>query len=75
MRAYLITRLQRLLSSTWIAVVVTTALFASCHVYRGAAGVISAAAGGLVYALAFCWFQRLWPLCVAHAVYDFFILL
>jgi len=73
MRAYLITRFQRLLSSTWIAVVVTTAMFASCHIYQGAAGVIGAAAGGLVYALAFCWFRRIWPVCIAHALYDFLL--
>jgi membrane protease YdiL (CAAX protease family) len=73
MRAYLITRLQRLLSSTWLAVVVTTALFASYHAYLGPVGVFSAAAGGLVYAISFCWFRRLWPLCVAHAVHDILI--
>jgi membrane protease YdiL (CAAX protease family) len=73
MRAYLITRLQRLLASTWAAVIVTTALFASYHIYLGAAGVISAATLGLVYAIMFCWFRRLWPLCVAHAVHDILI--
>ena len=38
MRAYLITRLERLLSSRWVAVAVTIAVFASYHVYEGAAG-------------------------------------
>jgi membrane protease YdiL (CAAX protease family) len=70
MRAYLITRLERLLSSTWLAVVITTALFASYHVYQGAAGMILVGASGLVYALSFCWFRRLWPLCMAHAVHN-----
>jgi membrane protease YdiL (CAAX protease family) len=70
MWAYLITRLQRLLSSTWAAVAVTTAMFASYHIYQGVGGVISAAAGGIVYAIGFCWFRRPWPLCFAHAAQD-----
>jgi membrane protease YdiL (CAAX protease family) len=75
MRAYLITRLQRLLSSTWLAVVISTALFASWHLYQGATGTISAAADGLVYGIAFCWFRRLWPLCLAHAAHNIWIYL
>ncbi len=70
MRAYLIPRLERLLSSTWFAVVVTTTLFASYHIYQGTAGTISAAASGLVYAIAFCWSRRLWPVCLAHALHN-----
>jgi membrane protease YdiL (CAAX protease family) len=70
MRAYLLARLERLLRSTWVAVLVTTALFASYHLYQGVTGAIGTAAIGLVYAVSFCWFRRLWPLCIAHAVTD-----
>jgi membrane protease YdiL (CAAX protease family) len=73
MRAYLITRLERLLSTTWVAVVVTTVLFASYHIYLGFAGMIGAAAIGFVYAISFCWFRRLWPLCVAHALHNILV--
>ena len=69
-QAYLIARLQRLLSSTWLAVVVTTALFASYHIYQGTTVMIGTAAFGFVLALAFCWFRRLWPLCLAHALWN-----
>ena len=71
MRAYLITRLQRLLRSTWVSVVVTTALFASYHCYQGVVGVVGAAAIGLIYGMSFCLFRRLWPLCLAHAMTSF----
>lgn len=74
-RGYLIPRFERLLRSTWIAVLVTTVLFASFHVYQGTAGVIWAAAFGLVYAIAFCLLRRLWPLCLAHAISNFILYL
>ena len=67
-RGYLIPRFERLLRSTWVAVVVSSAMFASCHMYQGIVGAISAGAIGFVYAIAFCLLRRLWPLCVAHAL-------
>jgi membrane protease YdiL (CAAX protease family) len=74
MRGYLIPRLEQLLRSTWLAVLVSTALFASYHLYQGAAAVIVIAATGLVYAVSFCLFRRLWPLCVAHSVSNILLL-
>lgn len=71
MRGYLIGRLQRLLRSNWLAVVVTTALFAAYHCYQGVVGVIGAAVLGLVYGMSFCLFRRLWPLWVAHTLANF----
>jgi membrane protease YdiL (CAAX protease family) len=73
MRGYLIARLERLLRSTWQAVLVTTVLFASYHLYQGFVGTVSAAAFGLVCAVSFCFFRRLWPLCVAHTIWNFWI--
>jgi len=74
-RGYLIPRFERLFRSTWLAVLVTTALFASYHVYYGAVWTIGIAAIGLVYAIAFCICRRLWPLCVAHALGNIVICL
>ena len=74
-RAYLITRLERLLSSTWLAAALTTGLFAVWHVYQGPLGTIHAAAVGLVSAIAFCWFRRLWPLWIAHAANNIWTVL
>jgi membrane protease YdiL (CAAX protease family) len=71
MRGYLLVRLERLLQSTLAAVLISTALFASYLLYQGVAGVNSAAAIGLFYAIMFCIFRRLWPLCLAHALTNF----
>jgi membrane protease YdiL (CAAX protease family) len=71
MRGYLLTRLEGLLHSTWLALLVTTALFASYHVYQGLEGLLGATAIGLIYGTAFCLQRRLWPICIAHAIDDF----
>ncbi len=75
MRGYLLTRFERLLHSTWLALLVTTALFASYHVYQGPAGLIHATAIGLVYGTAYCVQRRLWPLCIAHAITNAVVLM
>ena len=74
-RGYLIVRLGRLLRSTTLAVLVTTAMYASYHLYQGVTAAVGHAAIGLVYALSFCLFRRLWPLCLAHAIHNFAIYL
>jgi membrane protease YdiL (CAAX protease family) len=73
MRGYLIPRLERLLRSTWVAILVTSALFASYHAYQGITPVIAHVATGLFYAVWFCLLRRLWPLCLAHALHNFIL--
>ena len=73
MRGYLIPRLERLLQSTWVAVVVTSVLFGSYHLYQGTAYAIASAVLGLFLGVAFCLTRRLWPLCAAHALYNFLL--
>lgn len=70
MRGYLLPRFEHLLGSTTKALVVTSFLFASYHLYQGPSGVFSALIGGFVYGGAFCWLRRLWPVAVGHAVFD-----
>ena len=67
-RAYLITRLEVLLGSRGTAVLASTALFASYHVYQGVAGVEVATAFGLTYGCAYLLFRRIWPLAIGHAL-------
>ena len=69
-RAYLITRLALLLRSRWEAVVAAAMLFASYHAYQGLQGVVSVFAFGVVYGVAFLGIGRVWPLALAHALYD-----
>ncbi len=73
MRGYLLARLERLLRSTTAAVLVTTALFASYHIYQGIPAVVACAALGFVYAVSFCMTRRIWPLCLAHAFHIWII--
>lgn len=71
MRGYLIPRFEQLLGSSWIAVTVSTLLFAAYHAYQGPGGVIGATVFGLVYAIVFWRFRRIWPIAIAHAIADF----
>ena len=72
-RGYLIPRFERLLRSTWLAVLVTAVLFGSFHLYQGVAATILITAGAVVYGAAFCVLRRLWPLCVAHTLNNFML--
>jgi membrane protease YdiL (CAAX protease family) len=70
MRGYLIPRLQRLLGRASWAVLATTALFAACHVYQGAPGLLTTTILGLLYGVVFCHTRRLWPVAIAHMLAD-----
>jgi membrane protease YdiL (CAAX protease family) len=71
LRGYLLPRFEGLLKSTWRAAVVTSLTFASYHLHYGV-DTLTVLMGGLLYAAAFCWLRRLWPLAVAHALQDFY---
>lgn len=70
MRGYLITRLEELWRSRWLAVVVSAALFASYHAYQGLWGTVAVAIAGVLYGSFFVWQRRLWPLIIAHTIYN-----
>jgi uncharacterized protein len=74
-RGYLIERIEGLLIGVRrrqsIALVVSTAIFATLHYQQGAAGIESAAILGLLAALIYVRFGRnLWLLVAMHAAYD-----
>ena len=70
-RAYLISRLEILIGSTWFAVLATSTMFASYHIYQGWESMIAIFALGLVYAFAFVRLRSIWPVFIAHALADF----
>ncbi len=74
-RGYLIPRFERLLPSTWLAVLVAALLFGSYHLYQGVAATIIVTGTGVIYGIAFCLTRRLWPLCVAHTLHNFLLCL
>ena len=67
---YLIPRLERLLRSTWVAVLVSAGVFALLHLQIDIFSCWSAFLAGLVYGIAFAWSRRLWPIAIAHSLYD-----
>ncbi len=67
MRGYILSKLEKVLQSTWQAVLISTALFASYHVYQGIGGTVDIGVYGLLLAIAFCTLRRLWPIALAHA--------
>jgi membrane protease YdiL (CAAX protease family) len=75
MRGYLIPRLERLLHSMLAALVVTSLLFGSCHLYQGVGHAIDNVVFGLFYGISFCAIRRIWPLCAAHALQNLLIVL
>ena len=62
--------MEQLFGGTAVALLLSTALFASYHAYQGPAGALSAATLGLVYGAVFCVSRRLWPIALAHALQD-----
>jgi membrane protease YdiL (CAAX protease family) len=74
-RGYLIPRLERLLQSTWASVLTSAAVFGLLHWGSGVLSMCNAFLGGIVYGIAFVWTRRLWPVAIAHSMYDFSTLL
>jgi membrane protease YdiL (CAAX protease family) len=70
MRGYLITRLRQLGASPVLALVISAGLFGSYHIYQGLWASILVTLFGVVFALAFLWLGRLWPLVVGHFLLD-----
>ncbi|HJZ91108.1 MAG TPA: CPBP family glutamic-type intramembrane protease [Gemmataceae bacterium] len=69
-RAYLIVRLRDLLRSRGAAVLLAAALFASYHLYLGVGGAVGAFLVGLIFGAAFLVVPRIWPLVLAHALWN-----
>lgn len=70
MRGYLLPRFEHLFGFTWLSLALTALLFGGLHFDQGIGGVVATALAGLVYGGAFCWFRRLWPIVLAHALYN-----
>jgi membrane protease YdiL (CAAX protease family) len=66
MRAYLLTRMDRLLGSGILAIGVSAVFFASYHAYQGPPGIAHALMIGLLYGSYFGLAGRIWPCVVAH---------
>ncbi len=68
--AYLISRFRTLLNSSTKAILLSSTLFASYHVYQGVWALPPVFIGGLLFGTAFVATGRFWPLALAHALFD-----
>ena len=68
MRGYLIPRLERLLGSSVAAVLLTAAMWGSCHLFYGIGPATAVTGEGVVYGVSFCLLRRLWPVWLAHSI-------
>lgn len=75
MRAYLIPRFEEIFKSPVLAVGLSSALFASYHIYQGTENAVAVFFLGVVYGAFFCIFRRIWPLILAHTLYNMLIYL
>jgi membrane protease YdiL (CAAX protease family) len=69
-RGYAQTRLEQLRAPTAVIVLLPTALWGVLHVYQGLGAALTIFCLGLMYAVYFHRTRRLWPLILAHALFD-----
>jgi membrane protease YdiL (CAAX protease family) len=69
-RGYAQTRLEQLRAPTAVIVLLPTALWGVLHVYQGLGAALTIFCLGLMYAVYFQRTRRLWPLILAHTLFD-----
>jgi membrane protease YdiL (CAAX protease family) len=69
-RGYAQTRLEQLALPTAVVVLLPTALWGILHLYEGAGAALTIFCLGLMYAVYFNLTRRLWPLVLAHGLFD-----
>ena len=69
-RLYLLSKREEMGLGPLRAVLVSTLLFSSCHIYEGPWGFLNAALSGIVLAFAFVRFRSLHGITFAHALYN-----
>ena len=69
-RGYAQTRLEQLRAPTAVIILLPTALWGVLHIYQGAGAALTIFGLGLMYAWYFQRTRRLWPLILAHVLFD-----
>jgi uncharacterized protein len=69
-RGYAQTRLEQLRAPTAVIILLPTTLWGVLHVYQGAGAALTIFGLGLMYAWYFQRTRRLWPLILAHVLFD-----
>jgi membrane protease YdiL (CAAX protease family) len=72
-RVFLLSRLWKIWPAEawrWFGVVLSAVLFGLIHLYQGSAGVVDTAINGLVLAIYYLIFGRVFPMIISHYLYD-----
>jgi membrane protease YdiL (CAAX protease family) len=69
-RGYAQTRLEQLRAPTAAILLVPTAIWGVLHVYQGLGAALTIFGLGLLYAWYYQWTRRLWPLVLAHGLFN-----
>jgi membrane protease YdiL (CAAX protease family) len=72
-RVFLLSRLWKLspaIGWRWFGVVLSAVLFGLAHLYQGPAGMVSTGISGLIMAIYYLVFGRIWPMVFAHYLHD-----
>jgi membrane protease YdiL (CAAX protease family) len=72
-RVFLLSRLWKISSVTiwkWFGILLSAVLFGLAHLYQGTAGVVDTALNGLILAVCYLFFGRVFPLIISHYLYD-----
>jgi membrane protease YdiL (CAAX protease family) len=69
-RGYAQTRLEQLKAPTAVILLLPTALWGVLHLYQGASAALTIFCLGMLYAWYFYRTRRLWPIIIAHGLFD-----
>jgi membrane protease YdiL (CAAX protease family) len=69
-RGYFVGRLRTLTGNAWLPVLVSAVLFGIWHLYQGPSGAAATFLDGLALAICFARTQRIWPMIVAHFLFN-----
>jgi membrane protease YdiL (CAAX protease family) len=72
-RSYLLPHLRTLFGQRWTAVVVSALFFGVAHLYQGLQGVVFTTALGILFGATFFLSGRVWPLILAHLIWNLMI--
>jgi len=72
-RYYLLTILEKPLPQAAFRAVISTTLFALCHVYEGPWGILNAVLAGILLSLLFIHFRSVHGIALAHGSYNIFV--
>ncbi len=75
MRTFLIPRLRCIFKSDWTAIAISSALFASYHIYQGLLSVFFVFLFGVILASLFVKYKSIWPLIIGHTSYNAIVML